>query len=241
MESTPEFQVHSITPADLPSMISIYISAFSLEYVNSYAMPPATCTPARKTRWLHDRFSGFFSKPELHMYKVVESGTGKTVAWSRWCFPYTLTAEEREERRREKEQEERDVLEGRRTEYPEGANVEVCKALFGGLRVMREKYMDPSQHYFVHLVATDPDYQRRGLATMLLRHGLALADADNMRTYIEATASGHPVYLKLGWKDVDRLDIDLKKWGIEEPGYHWAMIREPVGKLENAKEKEMKN
>jgi len=225
----PEFQIHPVTAADLPSIISIYIRAFSAEHMNSFAMPAATCTPERKARWLLARFSGFFSKPELHMYKAVESATDKTVAWSRWCFPYTLTEEEREERRRQLEQEERDVLEGRRTKYPEGANVEICKALFGGLDEMRQKYVDPSQTYVVHLLATDPDYQRRGLGSMLLRHGLAMADADSKKTYVEATELGYPVYLKLGWKEVDRLELDLKKWGQEKPGYHWIMVREPGG------------
>lgn len=78
----------------------------------------------------------------------------------------------------------------------------------------------------VYLLCTDPAFQRKGLATMLLRHGTDMADAEGRKTYIEATAKGHPVYLKLGFKDIDVVTVDLSKWG-GELGINRTMIREP--------------
>lgn len=62
---------------------------------------------------------------------------------------------------------------------------------------------------------------------MLLKHSLDLADAEGKVAYIEATPAGHELYLKMGWRDVDRIEIDLSKWGEETMGVNWVMLREP--------------
>jgi hypothetical protein len=62
---------------------------------------------------------------------------------------------------------------------------------------------------------------------MLLKHGLACADAEGRKTYIEATDEGHPVYLKLGFKDIDIVSVDLSKWGGSRPATNIIMMREP--------------
>lgn len=82
----------------------------------------------------------------------------------------------------------------------------------------------------VSLLCTDPAFQRKGLARMLLRHGTDLADAEGRKTYIEATPKGHPVYLKLGFKDIDAVTVDLSKWGGKHPGVNRIMLRDPQPK-----------
>lgn len=62
---------------------------------------------------------------------------------------------------------------------------------------------------------------------MLLKVGLDLADAEGRKTYIEATEDGHPVYLKLGWKDVDKLVVDGTKYGGDGPAVNYIMMRDP--------------
>jgi len=51
---------------------------------------------------------------------------------------------------------------------------------------------------------------------MLLAAGLAQADRDGARTYIEASAKGLPLYLKHGWVQVDEISIDGRKYGISD-------------------------
>jgi len=62
---------------------------------------------------------------------------------------------------------------------------------------------------------------------MLLRHVLDQADKEKRKTYIEATPSGHPVYHKLGFRDVALVEVDLKKYGGSTIGTNVCMIREP--------------
>jgi GNAT superfamily N-acetyltransferase len=76
-------------------------------------------------------------------------------------------------------------------------------------------------------MATDPAYQRRGLASKLLKHVLEMADRDGKKAYIEATVAGYPVYERLGWKVVDLVEIDLSKWGGKGIGSNRIMLRAP--------------
>jgi hypothetical protein len=66
---------------------------------------------------------------------------------------------------------------------------------------------------------------------MLLEHVIALAEAEGRRIYLEASPSGHPLYEKLGWKDVDLITIDLRKWGVDLSDCNWIMLREPQAKV----------
>jgi len=62
---------------------------------------------------------------------------------------------------------------------------------------------------------------------MLLRHVLDKADQEGRKTYIEATPSGHPVYRKLGFEDVDIIQVDLRNYGGDRIGTNVCMLREP--------------
>lgn len=62
---------------------------------------------------------------------------------------------------------------------------------------------------------------------MLLSYVFALADAEGRKVYLESTVTGHPVYEKLGFRDIDLLSLDLSKWGGEKPGVNTIMLREP--------------
>jgi GNAT superfamily N-acetyltransferase len=79
----------------------------------------------------------------------------------------------------------------------------------------------------VQLLATHPAYQRRGLATKLLKHVLDMADRKGKLSYIEATDAGFPVYQRLNYKQIDLLEVDLSKWGGKGVGLNRIMLREP--------------
>jgi hypothetical protein len=62
---------------------------------------------------------------------------------------------------------------------------------------------------------------------MLMRHVLDIADAEGRKTYIEATNAGYPLYVKLGFKEIDAVVVDLSSWGAEEKGLNMIMLRDP--------------
>lgn len=83
------------------------------------------------------------------------------------------------------------------------------------------------------LIATSPSYQRRGAARALIEPLLAVADAQGLQTYLEATAAGRPVYEKLGFRAIDVLEYNVREitgGAVDIDSVSLTvMVREPVG------------
>jgi hypothetical protein len=62
---------------------------------------------------------------------------------------------------------------------------------------------------------------------MLLEDGLALADRDGCKTYIEASAKGLGLYLKYGWKEIDDVKVDTRPYGGHSVESTKCMMRDP--------------
>lgn len=83
-----------------------------------------------------------------------------------------------------------------------------------------------------YLIMTHPNHQRQGLASRLLREALDQADAEGRDAYIEASPDGYPVYVKAGFKEIDRVTFSLEQHGGEagEEETSVCMVRKPVVK-----------
>lgn len=64
---------------------------------------------------------------------------------------------------------------------------------------------------YVGLVATLAEYRRRGYAEAVMRHALEMARKDwgIERTVLHATDAGHPVYLRMGYRDTTNFGMYL--------------------------------
>ncbi|GAA5974028.1 hypothetical protein JCM11641_008221 [Rhodosporidiobolus odoratus] len=71
--------------------------------------------------------------------------------------------------------------------------------------VVRRQIMGEKPHWYLGPLWTHPDYQGQGLAGQLVRHAIALADADNppRAMYLEASPAGAPVYARYGFERVE--------------------------------------
>jgi GNAT superfamily N-acetyltransferase len=73
---------------------------------------------------------------------------------------------------------------------------------------------------FVH-----PEYQRRGIASLLLRWGTQKADELHANIWLTSTPQAVSTYEKSGWKVVDQQEIDLAKYGGEAVYIRAWMVR----------------
>ena len=79
------------------------------------------------------------------------------------------------------------------------------------------------------ILAVRPEYQRKGLGSMLLAPVLGLADKENAKTFIQASAEGIGLYLKFGWVKVDEIVLDFSPYGGEKEVKTALLIRESRG------------
>lgn len=139
----PNFVISPCVPSDIEQMVSVYSRAFANDYFSLFTFPPSKITPEEKHRWLTQRFLASLSKPEIRNFKITDASTGLIAAWGRWQFPYTFSEEEKAERESEKERKKKEGV----SDWPEGANLEVCDVKFGGLERMRNQYVDWENDY----------------------------------------------------------------------------------------------
>lgn len=77
------------------------------------------------------------------------------------------------------------------------------------------------------LLHTDPEQQKRGAGSMLLKWGADEADRLGLPSYLEASEAGRPLYEKFGYETVDVLHVDFSKWGGPADGSCCLMLRPP--------------
>ncbi|KAL8926238.1 MAG: hypothetical protein Q9172_001880 [Xanthocarpia lactea] len=212
------FKVLPAEATDIPDIVAIHQVTWDNDPIVSRLFP--NVDPKTQYDYDVDFYKKKFDTKDLTgsvMHKVVETESGKLVAYAKWKYPYTLTAEQ---------QAEKDKLDTSRS-YPPGTNVELYEQFFGRLDTLREKYLDEEKDYFLHILIVSPQYQRQGLGTMLIREGLANADRDNARTYIEASPMGLGLYKKHGWKEIDDILIDMRPHGGTGIASEKILMREP--------------
>lgn len=69
---------------------------------------------------------------------------------------------------------------------------------------MRER-----KHWYLELIATKPEWQRKGAAGSLIRWGLERADEEGVETYLEASPVGKGLYEYFGFEERGRLVIPV--------------------------------
>lgn len=82
---------------------------------------------------------------------------------------------------------------------------------------------DPSfdnipDHWELELLGVHPDFQRKGIGAKLLQYGFDRAREDKVPLILFATLRGEKLYLKLGFREVNRVTVD------EEHDLKWAAM-----------------
>ena len=77
-------------------------------------------------------------------------------------------------------------------------------------------------------LAVHPNWQHRGVGSMLVKKFLESVDADHAKCYVHSSRFGKSLYEKFGFKTMGVLAIDLQEFGDYEPYTTWDMQREAV-------------
>ncbi|KAJ6003365.1 hypothetical protein N7451_005912 [Penicillium sp. IBT 35674x] len=131
---------------------------------------------------------------------ITEQATNKPVAFTWWAHSKGQTKAQWEE--------------GYANRYrPPTMNGALMDAT-GGVRYLKRANLLGEKEFFqLKELFVLPKYQRQGLGGLLVAYGVHRADELCLPAYTEATPEGLGLYLKHGLKEVDRVTVDLEKWG----------------------------
>ncbi|KAJ5116595.1 hypothetical protein N7456_000943 [Penicillium angulare] len=139
--------------------------------------------------------------PAMVSYKGVvedENGQDKIVAWAQWGF-YT---------------EIKPIKEWENITWSPPANGEACNHCIGAMTNIRKKYMSGKRHAFLQVLATLPEYRCQGIGSTLLKDGIVEAKEKGLNDFfLTASADGHPLYVKFGFKDIELVEMDITQFG----------------------------
>ncbi|KAF9734086.1 hypothetical protein PMIN03_003092 [Paraphaeosphaeria minitans] len=108
-----------------------------------------------------------------------------------------------------------------------GVNEAACEAFFGGLVVRKKAIMGTKPQIYLHMLHTEPKYQRRGAASALLKWATERADQLGLPVYLESSFEAHVLYGRYGFKDAEIFECDMRPFGGDKIVTVPLMIREP--------------
>jgi ribosomal protein S18 acetylase RimI-like enzyme len=169
-----------------------------------------------RVMWTHDPSEETFAllaqdrlkelqTPNTVHHKIVDTDTDpeKPIAFASWqIFRTELT------------QEELDAHCAMPTMYP-GRNKEAILAFWSGLFGSRDEVIGARPHIYLTMLATHPDYQRRGAGSMLMQWAADEGDRLGLEVFIEASPPGRILYSKFGFETVKQVLFKGAPFGVD--------------------------
>ena len=118
------------------------------------------------------------------------------------------------------------------TDEAEKSDPTLFNRFFAKMNRTRETTMAGKSYWFLKLLCIDPNYQRRGLGTLLVNWGVDKANEEGIDAWLESSPMGKGAYLKAGFKmlGTDRLEEKKAERGYVEWPY---MIHEYKSTLQH--------
>ncbi|KAJ5569489.1 uncharacterized protein N7459_008919 [Penicillium hispanicum] len=215
------FPIEYATEADAPALAHVNILSFQTRGLLFEVFPDAS--QARLMDYKAVYAMKHFANPQTHVLKLNDPTSGELIGYGRWHIPESLAGHSLPALSEQNQEAARDPT----VFAPRPMN----EALYTAFRELLEgarKRHTTEQDMMLDLLATLPSHQGRGYGTAMLRWGMSKADAWQRRIYLEATAAGYPLYLKLGWKPVEEISLDFTQYGAKGLDTFVIMIRDPV-------------
>ncbi|KAF2157619.1 hypothetical protein K461DRAFT_21701 [Myriangium duriaei CBS 260.36] len=109
--------------------------------------------------------------------------------------------------------------------YPPSGHRALLDDFYAALGDAKKRHLGTKAHVLLHMLATDPDYHRRGIGSMQIRWGIEETDRLGVVSYLEASEDGKALYERYGYHEVEKLDFDCRKHIGGEEVAHTIMIR----------------
>ncbi|KAN0120094.1 acyl-CoA N-acyltransferase [Hyaloscypha variabilis] len=185
------FTLRLATEADIDGLVAVWNSAFWQPSVQ--AVFPDTPTGRE---WRRKSFERSMKTPSQHCTHMIltddsEEGKGKVVAFGRW-FRYAEGEFETDWKTRWEP-----VL-------VEDMKIEMLEGFFDPIAKQHNAVTGERAHYFLEVLATVTEYQKKGLGSRILECVCQKADREELELYLDGAKAAQPLYEKFGF--VEQVD-----------------------------------
>ncbi|MDX6646120.1 MAG: hypothetical protein QOK40_1847 [Miltoncostaeaceae bacterium] len=181
IEGLGAVRARKATKADLPDLSDTLAAAFFDDPVLSWCYPDAA-----RRREISPTFFGIITEAILAHDEIYTTGT--VISGAVWVPPGA------------DDDEQMAVALGE-------ASGEYAQRLFELLGLMDENHPQEPHHY-LFLLGTRPEWQSRGIGSILMRPALEICDRDQLPAYLEATSEGNRrLYLRHGFEVTGEIQL----------------------------------
>lgn len=206
--------------ADAEQLADILFRAFAKDRLLMGICYPDT---SANRQWWARMIANHCQDPNTKLFKVVDDD-GRPVAWAKWLLHRSHPESGELAKEREPAQEKHGAVDPD-DEPSKDMDVDACRKLATAQYDMRQRVLGDRSHWCKHFletgllavtkltrsglnaIVTDPDYQRRGAASLLIAEGCKLADTDQLVIFSACTTQANEnmskIWAKNGFNIVD--------------------------------------
>ncbi|EEU45810.1 uncharacterized protein NECHADRAFT_78691 [Fusarium vanettenii 77-13-4] len=181
--------IRPATKEDLPSMLSVYFSAFSTSLFSQRCFPS---TSPDVQAWIANSLRSQIEGTRGNRVVIAESEPGSVLGWARWV-------------RRPAAPSKRAILS--ESDYPSSGDPALAVRLFEANANATYKHAAGEEYWFLSTIATAKEAQRRGVGSALMQFGVDKADEEGWMAYLNSSPEGKGLYEKFGFEVVDESEI----------------------------------
>ncbi|KAF4879218.1 hypothetical protein CGCSCA1_v001977 [Colletotrichum siamense] len=216
--SSVDFTLHYVVPDDVDDLVRVHTAAFKTDQFSNLMLLGRAVDAHEKL--MRKTIEGWVTAPEASLMKAIDS-SGRVLGWACWIVKDATggdrVAVAKAESKGGSSVDKAEGVETSAVEKKEEPPKEDPARALGGLMyrervAIEERYMKGKRYAVLQGLATDPAYQRRGIATKLVQARLEVIDLEGLACWIHASPSSYGVYAKVGFEEVGRNEYDLDEW-----------------------------
>ncbi|KAI1456381.1 putative GNAT family acetyltransferase [Annulohypoxylon moriforme] len=192
--------------ADAARIAEIHMAAFGSNAMLLAQFPTAAVRDALK-QCIESKALADISDPNITVLVVRESNQddkhqengGTVVAFAKWAHPAPTDGDHIEPP----------------WVWPEGTNLKILEDWTKKTEEAQARAVGVSPCYHLSFIGTDPSYERRGAATIMIQWGIDQCKKDHVPAYLESTLDAAPFYRKLGFVEVEKFSLTYEVAGSE--------------------------
>ncbi|KAF4981818.1 hypothetical protein FZEAL_2445 [Fusarium zealandicum] len=177
---------------DIPVMLTVYFSAFASSPLNARCFPPSDRDVQRFwSAWIEKNIAA----PDTHVV-VAEDTDGDMLGWVRWVRKSRQTSWAAAAA----------VIDP--TTYPAVGDRALVARFFQANADATRGIVGDEAHWFLSMIVTAPEAQRRGVGSALMRFGVERADEEGWMAYVNSSKNGRGLYEKFGFQVVGQSEFE---------------------------------